>query len=884
MLASLRSQLVAALCGVGFLGVLLTSAIGYFNSASSLSRLTDQNLAAVRDEKAREIESIFTAMRGHITWLASSKLVGEAMQDFSSGFQRFEQEAGLSAADVDQRLKRYYESQFLRRLNANQTRKEGYRQYWPSESNSRLLQDIYISSNPNPLGSKDRLRYAGNGTAYDNTHRDYHGTFQQYLAQHGYYDLFLIDMAGYVVYSVFKEVDFATSLARGPYRNSNLAEAFRLAKGSAGGQARTVDYAPYAPSYLAQAGFMAAPVVVNGQTIGVVALQISEDRLNSVTSGNGSWQGLGRTGDIFVLNQEGFMRTVPRSYDDKEGYIAFARNFGYTDEQILRLQNLSPVGISQVQSVAANAAINGETSIIHFENDLGMHAIGAVRPLRIDDLNWALVLEMSEDEVGAITDNLLLQLVLVALVLLISIVVYALWYARSLTAPIITLQAGAERLALGSTDVDIHIERNDELGQLSDSFRHMIKELRHKVQSIERVSQGNLAEVIQVSSDQDVLGLAQQRMVASLNNQLRQVSETSQTLSQKAQEFSNSSTQISQGASQQAAALEEISASMEDIGKQIRQNAEGAEQANQLVDSNRVKADESNQQMQDMLSAMDEIQTASKNISAIIKTIEEIAFQTNVLAINAAVEAARAGAHGKGFAVVAEEVRSLAQNSANAARQTTDLIKDTAQKIEVGSQLANETAASLQEIVAGTAKVNVLINEISEASNNQSRGVQEITAGLNQLNDVTQANSGTANLTANLGAELSEQAERLRRVVETFTLENQSLGAGNMLLPPEAPVSSALPASPVPAAPPRFSAPPKVDFPATTPHKSPFVAASQQKVTPPAPRIDLPPPEETPPQPAPTPRPTAPKPAAPSAASSPGQELINFDIEDTGNF
>jgi methyl-accepting chemotaxis protein len=211
---------------------------------------------------------------------------------------------------------------------------------------------------------------------------------------------------------------------------------------------------------------------------------------------------------------------------------------------------------------------------------------------------------------------------------------------------------------------------------------------------------------------------------------------------------------------------------MNQISAQTKQNAENANQARELAHLAQENAAKGNGQMKEMLEAMKEINESSKNISNVIKVIDDIAFQTNILALNAAVEAARAGQHGKGFAVVAEEVRNLAARSANAAKETTELIEGSINKVEGGTEIANLTASALDSIVEGVAKAADIVAEIAKASNEQATAISQIDQGVDQISQVVQNNSATAEESAAASEELSGQAEILKDMVVRFRLKN----------------------------------------------------------------------------------------------------------------
>jgi methyl-accepting chemotaxis protein len=253
-----------------------------------------------------------------------------------------------------------------------------------------------------------------------------------------------------------------------------------------------------------------------------------------------------------------------------------------------------------------------------------------------------------------------------------------------------------------------------------------------------------------------------------INKTIEQLSSGSEQVSSASSQVSSSSQQMAEGASEQASSLEETSASMEEMGSMSRQIADNSREANNLSGQSSAAAEKGNEAMQRMSTAIDDIKKSSDETAKIIKTIDEIAFQTNLLALNAAVEAARAGEAGKGFAVVAEEVRNLAMRSAEAARNTNDMIEGSQKNADNGVQVAQEVAESLGTIVTSAQKVTGLINEISAASDEQAKGVDQINQAMSQMDQVTQSNAANAEESASASEELNAQAQELMKVVQNL--------------------------------------------------------------------------------------------------------------------
>ena len=263
-------------------------------------------------------------------------------------------------------------------------------------------------------------------------------------------------------------------------------------------------------------------------------------------------------------------------------------------------------------------------------------------------------------------------------------------------------------------------------------------------------------------------------MDENLMRVVREVKSGVASISNSSQEIAQGNTSLSQRTEEQASSLEETASSMEEMTGTVKQNADSAAQAKHLAENNRIHAANGAEVVTQAVNAMGEINESSSKISEIISTIDGIAFQTNLLALNAAVEAARAGEQGRGFAVVASEVRSLAQRSADAAKEIKLLIEDSVNKVKAGTHLVDESGKTLEEIIDGAQKVAGIIAEISAASMEQASGIDQVNNAIAQMDNMTQDNAALVEEAAAASRSMQEQAHNLEHLMAFFQIRSEA--------------------------------------------------------------------------------------------------------------
>lgn len=426
--------------------------------------------------------------------------------------------------------------------------------------------------------------------------------------------------------------------------------------------------------------------------------------------------------------------------------------------------------ISKKQAFEVEISDSSEDKVVRF-----------FQPIHVGDLTWWSVTTISNSDLNATAVSSVVQLILMSMVLQILSSFYQLGYLRKTLAPIKKVVEAAGEIAKGHFHFDLRVKTGDELELLGDSFYEMTQHLKSMVQDIRYVLHEVGVKNLDVDTSADYVGefeeieTSMHTIVATMNQIISEITLSSQQVSQGASNVTGGSQILSQGAVKQAETIESLSDQVTIISDRISENALHATEASQIFEELMESANSGTQEMKDMKEAMADIATSSSEIEKIMKTINDIAFQTNMLALNASVEAARAGQAGKGFSVVAQEVKSLASKSAVAAHHTSDLIQNSIQVVNRGSQLVESTSASLETIVTKINSTTALISDITTASNEQANSIHGVTEGIQQITGVVQSNSTAAMQSAAASEELLSQSDSLQTMVSAFQLKPPEL-------------------------------------------------------------------------------------------------------------
>ncbi len=598
-------------------------------------------------------------------------------------------------------------------IQATKDFKEAWDQL-PSGEQTEYLQRAYIEDNPHPLGQKDLLDKGG-VEYYDTLHEEFHPWFRLFLKEYGYYDVFLFDLSGNLIYSVFKENDYATNLMTDTWKDTDLGNAFRA--GLESNQKRSIhffDFKPYGPSYDAPASFISTPIYEGSRKIGVAAFQMPIDKINKIMNQRSKL--LGKSGEVLITGKDRLLRSDSLFSEEND---------------ILSMRIDSPV---------IDQAVDGETVFGQSSDYRNAELEIAATALEFVNTIWVIVAVKETREITQLQDTLLWQILIKTSIWTILVVVISLYFSYSLTKPLGKITHVMGGLAQGKTDVQLNRNnRKDEIGALwrvamvlrdniieRISFEGKVKKEQQARAETEKKNQ-EVKENVQ-SFEKDV-----EERLTSVRGDMDQMEETAKILADGAAQRKIIVTKVAEQAQENSSSTQAVASAAEELSSSI---AEIKEQISQ-VSTDIATATKNAQAANDQVSNLDQ---AAQNIGNVTVLIQDIAEQTNLLALNATIEAARAGDAGKGFAVVASEVKDLASQTATATENISSQIASIQGSTTTAVDVIKGISKAMGEISGYIAAIQTSVEAQDTSTKDISSSIQKIASGTKSVLDSMQKN------------------------------------------------------------------------------------------------------------------------------------------------
>ncbi|PKI15846.1 cache domain-containing protein [Colwellia sp. 12G3] len=457
-------SMVAAVLTASIAVVVLITSMSIAELENNIHKESQRDLIAKRESITSQIKGYFAHIQKQIITLSANTQTELAAKAFITSFNAYELERNnLSIDSINGTLQRYYTDEFGKKFGVLNVKEIATKPLYENLSNTtKLLQYDFIGNNPNSLGEKDKLTLPEGDTSYAKVHQRYHPDFQFFLQQFNFYDVFIVDSAsGNIIYSVFKELDYATNLVNGPYAQTGIAEAFNKAKNLSKNETYISDFKNYLPSYNGKASFIASPIEIDGEQKAILIFQMPIAEINSIMTHKNDWKnkGFGENGETYLVGNERTLLNESRFFvEDKQGYLAVIKKDSPSTANSIKRQNTT-VGIQTVNGLASESALKGKKGFTVLDDYRGESVLSAYGPIQYGTHTLALLSEVDEAEayraIGVLSGRIWQSAVIVILILAFITLLLGYWLSVILTKPINKL--GDEVTKLNSGDADLNV-------------------------------------------------------------------------------------------------------------------------------------------------------------------------------------------------------------------------------------------------------------------------------------------------------------------------------------------------------------------------------------------------------------------------------------------
>lgn len=784
-------------------------------SSETISAQTQAQLVGIRESRRQALTDEFNARAADVATLAAQRSTLDAFRALKAGYETAAKDiARLDPAAANTAMTAFIEQQFkveFARRNAD-AMPDLSKAVAARDANSVALQAAYITSNPNPLGQKDKLSLSPIDFAYGRAHAQYHPSFERGLKLQGFYDFFLVDTeTDNVIYTVFKELDFATNLATGIAAKTKLAETYETVKRGGKRDATFLsDFAPYIASYNDQAAFVGVPLFDGDKQVAVLLAQYPIDRISDVMSAGRAWGkiGLGSTGDVFVVGADKKIRSVARYLiENKEAFGKRVADKMSPAELQSMLKKESSVGLVTIDTDATRPALEGQEGFVDFIDYRGVRALGAYAPLKVQGLNWGLVAQIDHAEatapLAALNRAALVSAAAVGLAVLLGAGLLVTWFLRRFLKPIDRLAATVNEVAAGNVEARSRLTDSDEIGDLGRSFDRLLDEriaaLEASKKENEQINNSVIAllqTVFQLSNrDLTVRAPVTADVVGTVSSSVNQLAdETGRTLYDVrvvADEVRSTSAalrersiEVEDAAQKERESLVAMSNALTETSERLGQVADLSQQSNYAAEQAVGATQSAMEAVESAVGGMDTLRESisdlekrfkrlgerSQDISAAVALVNTISERTHVLALNAAMQAATAGEAGRGFAVVAEEVQRLSESSRQATAQISQLVSNIQGE-------TNETVFTVNRLIADVVQQSDLAQLAGVQMAQTKMTTQELVELVRQIAALGQNQNELAQLLQQSVTDLSDGATRTSVAITEQTQSTQRLVA-----------------------------------------------------------------------------------------------------------